>query len=51
MEKKINLEKKIERQNQIEQGFFDGRFKSKFIPNKKKKQNKEWARKKVDEAN
>lgn len=41
----------VERKNQVEQGFFDGRYRSKAIPNKKKKQAKEWARKKVDKAN
>jgi len=40
------IEQKIKRQQQIEQGAYDGRFKSKVVPNKKKKQNKNWARKK-----
>ena len=39
------IEQKINRQQQIEAGAYDGRFKNKVIPNKKKKANKNWARK------
>lgn len=35
------LQNKINRQNAIEQGFYDGRFRNKIVPNKKKKENKE----------
>lgn len=40
-----SLEKKIQRQNAIDQGAYDGRFSIKVIPDKKKKQDKEAARK------
>jgi len=40
----FNIIKNIERQNRIDQGYFDGRYKNKIIPNKKKKINKLWAR-------
>lgn len=36
-----NFEQQIKRQDQVEQGFFDGRFKNKVVQDKKKKQNKE----------
>lgn len=39
------LEKKIQRQIAIEQGAYDGRFRKRMIPNKKKKENKENSRK------
>lgn len=41
-----SFERKINRQNAKEQGFYDGRFRSKVVENKKKKHNKNWARKK-----
>lgn len=34
------------RKQQIEQGMYDGRFRKKVVPDKKKKSKKEWARKK-----
>ena len=33
------------RSDQREAGVYDGRYKQKFVPNKKKKANKLWARK------
>jgi len=45
MKKKIktnsdSLYSKINRQDAIDQGFYDGRFRKKVIPNKKKEANK-----------
>ena len=42
-----NIEKSIQRKNAIEQGFFDGRFSQKVVSDKKKKESKNKARKKV----
>jgi len=39
------LEKRIQRQQALEQGAYDGRYRKRIIPNKKKKLQKEWARK------
>ncbi len=36
-----NIEQKLKRQDQLEQGVFDGRYKQKVVQDKKKKQNKE----------
>ena len=41
------MEKRIERENQKEQGFFDGRFAPKIVPNRKAKENKNICRKKI----
>jgi hypothetical protein len=41
-----NINQKIKRQEQLEQGMFDGRFRKKVVQDKKKKENKTWARKK-----
>jgi hypothetical protein len=38
------IEKKIQRQNAIDQGAYDGRFSVKVIPDKKKKKSKQEAR-------
>ena len=35
-----NIEKAIQRKEAISQGFFDGRFSNKIIPNKKKQESK-----------
>jgi len=43
---KTHYERTIKRTEQKEAGVFDGRYKSKVIPNKKKKAQKNWARKK-----
>jgi hypothetical protein len=43
-----NIDAKINRQDAKEQGFYDGRFRSKVVPDKKKKDSKTKARKKVD---
>jgi hypothetical protein len=40
------LQRKLAKQS----GFFDGRFKEKVVPNKKKKEEKRLSRKKVDIA-
>ena len=42
---KTAYERTIKRTKQKEAGVFDGRYKSKVIPNKKKKAQKTWARK------
>lgn len=44
MKKKI--EHKIKRQDQINDGAYDGRYKTKIVPDKKKKQSKSWAKNK-----
>lgn len=44
----MNIEISAQRKVQAEQGFFDGRFKTKSLPNKKKVENKKLARKKVN---
>jgi hypothetical protein len=44
MSKKI--EQKIKRQEQLEQGMFDGRYRRKVVQDKKKKEKRGWARKK-----
>lgn len=46
-EKIYKMQKARERQNRIEQGFFDGRFRPKAIPNKKKVYEKKLSRSKV----
>jgi hypothetical protein len=43
---KTDYERTIKRTEQKEAGLFDGRFKARVVPNKKKKAQKEWARKK-----
>lgn len=42
-----NMSKGNQRKNRVEQGFFDGRFAPKSIPDKKKKLSKIEARKKI----
>ena len=46
--KEQNIDAKINREQAKEQGFYDGRFRSKVVPDKKKKKSKEQAREKVD---
>jgi hypothetical protein len=46
--KQPNIDAKINRQEAVEQGFYDGRFRSKVVPDKKKKKSKEQAREKID---
>ena len=43
---KTDYERTIKRNEQKEAGLFDGRFKARIVPNKKRKAQKEWARKK-----
>ena len=43
---KVDYQRTLKRIEQKEAGLFDGRFKAKVVPNKKKKAQKEWARKK-----
>jgi hypothetical protein len=43
---KTDYERTIKRNEQKEAGLFDGRFKARVVPNKKRKAQKEWARKK-----
>ena len=42
---KTAYERTIKRSDQKEAGVFDGRYKQKVIPNKKRKAQKNWARK------
>lgn len=42
-----NVNKKIARQDMIEAGGYDGRFRNKVVPDKKKVRNKKFARTKV----
>jgi hypothetical protein len=42
-----NMTKDNQRQNRLEQGFFDGRFMPKLVPDKKKQKSKSKARKKI----
>jgi len=42
---KTDYQRTIKRTEQKEAGVFDGRYKPKVIPNKKRKANKLWARK------
>jgi len=43
---KVDYQRTLKRTEQKEAGLFDGRLKAKVVPNKKKKAQKEWARKK-----
>lgn len=45
--KKDNYHAKKVREDAMEQGFYDGRFRKRVVPDKKKKQSKEKARKKI----
>lgn len=45
--KKDNYQAKKNRESAIEQGFYDGRFRKRVVPDKKKKERKEKARKKI----
>lgn len=40
------IDHKIKRQNQVDAGMYDGRFRTKIVADKKKKQSKCWARNK-----
>ena len=40
----MNIDKKINRQNAKDQGFYDGRFRRRVVADKKKKASKEAAR-------
>ncbi len=40
----MRFEHKIKREEQVKAGAYDGRFRAKVVPNKKKKEAKEWAR-------
>jgi hypothetical protein len=42
---KKDYQRTIKRTEQVAAGAYDGRFKSKVVPNKKKQQSKLWARK------
>jgi hypothetical protein len=41
-----NYENTVKRQEMVKSGAYDGRFTTKLVADKKKKDNKEWARKK-----
>lgn len=41
-----SINKKINRQNQVKAGAYDGRYKERIVPDKKKQQRKKWARRK-----
>jgi hypothetical protein len=45
--KETNLDKSLNRQEAVEQGYYDGRFRNRVIPNKKKNKNKFKARGKM----
>ncbi len=45
-QKAIDVAKKLQRKIALQQGYYDGRFKEKTIPDKKKEAKKKWARKK-----
>lgn len=40
-----SMQSSMKRNEQIESGLYDGRYKQKVVPDKKKKANKNWARK------
>jgi len=42
-----NYENTLKRQEMVKSGAYDGRFTTKLVADKKKKESKEWARKKV----
>ena len=44
--KKVDYERTLKRTEHKAAGLFDGRFKARVVPNKKRKAHKEWARKK-----
>jgi hypothetical protein len=46
-ETSFDVAKRLQRKLAIQQGYYDGRFKSKTIPDKKKEENKRLARKKI----
>jgi hypothetical protein len=41
-----NYENTLKRQDMVKSGVYDGRFTTKLVADKKKKERKEWARKK-----
>lgn len=45
-QKAIDVAKKLQRKIALQQGYYDGRFKEKIIPDKKKEAKRKWARKK-----
>lgn len=45
-QKAIDVAKKLQRKIALQQGYYDGRYKEKIIPDKKKEAKKKWARKK-----
>lgn len=46
--KKKKIEQKIKRKEMLAAGAYDGRFREKVVVDKKKKQSRNWARKKLD---
>jgi len=44
--KAIDIAKRLQRKIAIQQGYYDGRYKEKIIPDKKKEAKKKWARRK-----
>ena len=42
---KTNFERQIKRKDQLDAGLFDGRYRQRVVVNKKKKAQKNWARK------
>ena len=40
------IDKKIKRAEQVKSGLYDGRYKERIVPDKKKQQRKKWARRK-----
>ncbi len=44
-QKAIDVAKKLQRKIAIQQGYYDGRYREKIIPDKKKEAKRKWARK------
>jgi hypothetical protein len=42
----IDVARNLQRKIAMQQGYYDGRFKEKVVPDKKKEAKKKWARKK-----
>ncbi len=45
-QKAIDVAKKLQRKIALQQGYYDGRYREKTIPDKKKEAKRKWARKK-----
>ena len=45
-QKAIDVAKRLQRKIALQQGFYDGRYKEKVIPDRKKEEKRKWARRK-----